>query len=155
MRKALLSIPLILALAGCGVTGVEFPRQTSVFLLDFRPYTSAGFFFSADPYPGPFEPVGQLNIEIIPARGPMGDEALSPDDLLRIAYDEARGKGANGVANFSMAVEDTFVTVDKARDTRPGGKYTDGVYPTSPGSAGVTVPVRKYKLSGSLINIRK
>ena len=152
MRKMLLLIPLVMTLAGCGVTRTEFPRQTSVFLLDFRPYTSAGFFFSADPYPGAYEPVGLLNVEIIPARGPRGDERLTADDLLKIAYDEAGDKGANGVANFTMTVEDAHVTVDELRERPQGGRYADEVYPVSSRST-VTVPVKRYKMSGSLIRI--
>ena len=94
----------------------------------------------------------RLNVEIIPARGPRGDERLTADDLLKIAYDEARDKGANGVANFTMTVEDAHVTVDELRERPLGGRYADEVYPVSSRST-VTVPVKRYKMSGSLIRI--
>ena len=49
--------------------------------LDFRPYTSAGFFISPDAYTGEFEPLGQLYIEIYP-------EEIEISESKRLKYDE-------------------------------------------------------------------
>lgn len=154
MKRITLLLIVALSLASCGVSQHYFTRQTSISFLDFRPYSSAGFFFSADPYPGAYEPVGQMLIEIIPAKGPQGTEMPSPDELLEIAYNEAKTKGANGVANFSMQIEDSFVTLDEVVSRPQGGKFQDGVYPSSVKSS-ATIPAKRVKLSGSLIKIQK
>ena len=154
MRKLAAIILAASVLAGCGATVRQFPRQTSVSLLDFRPFTEAGFFFSADPYQGTYEPIGQMLIEIIPAKGPGGFEDPDSGELLELAYKEATERGANGVASLSMSTEETFVTIDDIRKPSGGGKYSDAVYPSASGSP-VTIPVRKIKISGTLIRIQR
>ena len=75
-------------------------------------------------------------------------------ELLELAYKEATERGANGVASLSMSTEETFVTIDDIRKPSGGGKYSDAVYPSASGSP-VTIPVRKIKISGTLIRIQR
>lgn len=58
-----------MVLTSCGALFMPYEPQQRMELasfLDFRPYTSAGFFISPDAYTGEFEPLGQLYIEIYP-----------------------------------------------------------------------------------------
>lgn len=89
--------------------------------LDFQPYTEAGFFISPNPYTGQFSPVGEINITVQPAlqqparqiKGAYNDAVYAPkngagvvqeeilaEELLEMAVDAAKAKGANGISNF-------------------------------------------------------
>lgn len=105
------------------------PQQRSehVSFLDYRPYTSAGFFLSPDSYPGKFESIGQLDIMIIPEQVSANDNAddsnnkfndgiyaqrsslfyqykeIPAEELLETAVEKALEKGANGIANLKIS----------------------------------------------------
>ncbi len=145
MKRALIILAMVALFTGCA-TQFNYPRQTTITFMDFRPYTSAGFFFSADPYPEKYSPVGQLLIEIIPARTLTGVEMPTSEELLETAYNEAKAKGANGISNFSVKIDDTYTSVSSAPSG--SGKYNDGVYP---GKNTSWVQTKRITLSGTLI----
>jgi hypothetical protein len=73
-----------IVLSSCGALFMPYEPQQKVELasfLDFRPYTSAGFFISPDAYTGEFEPLGQLYIEIYP-------EEIEISESKRLKYNE-------------------------------------------------------------------
>ena len=148
MKKIFGLIVLSLLIAGCS-TSSHYLGQRTVTFLDYRPYTTEGFFFSSDPYPEAYSPIGQLLIEIIPPKTLKGVEMPSPDDLLEAAYKEAVDRGANGIANFSMKIDDTYTSVSNT--SVQSGKYKDGVYPSK---STTWVPAKRITLSGTLIKIK-
>jgi hypothetical protein len=73
-----------IVLTSCGALFMPYEPQQRMDLasfLDFRPYTSAGFFISPDAYTGEFEPLGQLYIEIYP-------EEIEISESKRLKYNE-------------------------------------------------------------------
>ena len=149
MKKLLSIASAALLLSGCS-SMLNYPRQTTTTFLDFRPYTSSGFFFSADPYPEKYSPVGQLLIEIIPGRSVRGVEIPDSDELLKTAYEEAVSRGADGISNFSIKVDDTYTSV--ANEAGPAGKFTDAAYPQKKATF---VQTKRIIMSGTLIKTGK
>ena len=155
--KRLLYIAALLYLSSCSVL---IPRETSkqVMVIDFRPYSDAGFFLSPSNYPGEHTPVGLLNMVIDPAVveftvetdkyedsfyksyfPEMVEQPLLSADLIDMAVHEAAIRGANGIANLKIEV----VTHDY------GYRRTDRLL----GSTYRTMPVHQYIVSGFLIRI--
>ena len=66
MRQTALLLFMAITMIGCSVLKPT-PRQEAAYLVDFRPYSSADFFLSPDPYQGEFEPIGEIRVEVTPA----------------------------------------------------------------------------------------
>lgn len=118
---------LIIALALCATSCATFkPQQRSytISFLDYRPYTSEGFFISPDPYTGEFETLGELYLEIFPEQKEIdikhkdnydrvvywgtqayGFERINHAELLEMAVKRALSVGANGIANIRITKE--------------------------------------------------
>ena len=120
-------IPLAVAvIVACSCSALTHQRYMSTLFLDFRPYTESGFFISPDAYTGQFSPLGEISISIRPSvqkpakqiRGagnyqdglyamsngvPVIVEEIPAEELLEIAVNEAKARGANGIANFKCA----------------------------------------------------
>ena len=121
--------------------------------MDFRPYSSADFFLSPDPYNGDFEPIGEIRIEISPAlMKPVSGsqyedsvysqgksvipEVVPMKDLLEAIVSKALDLGANGIANLEIMTEQQNIVTSR-------GLFTV-----------TTMPVTKYIVTGFCI-IRK
>lgn len=123
MKRFLLLALLCIIACSCGV--VTRTRSITSLFLDYRPYTSADFFLSPNPYTGEFEPVGELNIIVDPAvfkidyksdnkfsdniysnplSVPVTQELIPESELLEIAVGEALKMGANGISNLKIDV---------------------------------------------------
>ncbi|MBR5660642.1 MAG: hypothetical protein IKW99_03740 [Bacteroidales bacterium] len=140
----------IAAFSGCGAINPQYSQTVTTSFLDFRPYTEAGFFISPDPYPGTYDPIGQFSIEIIPAKNASGVQMPSSKEILDIAYIEAQEKGANGISNFHMIIDEVYRNVETARVDNT--KYQDSAYPKSGNNI---VPVKRITLTGNFIHITK
>ena len=123
MKRIVSLILLCASLASCATIYTRETQQTTTFL-DYRPYADADIFLSPDPYPGEFEPVGELYIIVDPAvvkntveedkfadniyarntAVPVKATTMAAEDLLEIAVKEAGLKGANGICNLSLEV---------------------------------------------------
>lgn len=96
-------------------------RSYSISFLDYRPYTSEGFFISPDPYTGEFEALGELYLEVQPEQKEIdiknkdnydsivywgtqayGFERINHAELLEMAVKRAVSVGANGIANIRI-----------------------------------------------------
>lgn len=108
------------------VTAAVFPgcaamnRERSVWaeFADYRPYTTDGMFISPDPYTGTdYTSIGEYRAVVLPAMK-MGEnrsyraETISSAELLKMTVDEARRKGANGIADYRVTT--TYSTATKA-----------------------------------------
>lgn len=127
---------LLLALIGLQSCASMFstyePQQAQTFatFLDFRPYTSEGFFISPDPYTGEHEPIGQLYLEIYPEQKRISDgkrdkydqptyingmlygyERLHFADVLEQAVVRAVTMGADGLVNLKISKITTGTSV--------------------------------------------
>lgn len=130
MKKCVIFIIAAIAICGCGTSQQTYDRYVDTHLLDYRPYTEAGFFISPNSYPGVYSPVGDILIRVFPAvylkdnnkvlsakTGGYDDgiysrsndaapnsgtktEEISSSELLDIAVGEALKLGANGISNF-------------------------------------------------------
>lgn len=84
MKRIMILTAAAIVLTSCGALFMPYEPQQRTELasfLDFRPYTSAGFFISPDAYTGEFEPLGQLYIEIYP-------EEIEISEGKRLKYNE-------------------------------------------------------------------
>jgi hypothetical protein len=84
MKRIMILTAAAIVLTSCGALFMPYEPQQRMELasfLDFRPYTSAGFFISPDAYTGEFEPLGQLYIEIYP-------EEIEISESKRLKYNE-------------------------------------------------------------------
>lgn len=128
IRTSLLVVPFAL-LTSCAVIQPR-ERVTNTLFLDYRPYVSAGFHISPDPYNQPHNVLGELMIEVYPAIKPFSKykeqgeskfsdgiysnrglsanrvfkEVITSEELLEIAVSKALDIGANGIANFEAKV---------------------------------------------------
>lgn len=124
MKKITFFIVLCACLSSCATIYTRETVQSTTFL-DYRPYAEADIFLSPDPYPGEFEPVGELYIVVDPAvvkntvaedkftdniyaqntTPPVRATRLAAEELLDIAVREAGLRGANGICNLSLEVQ--------------------------------------------------
>ena len=125
MKKIIFLIGLCACLSSCATIYTRETLQSTTFL-DYRPYADADIFLSPDPYPGEFEPVGELYIVVDPAvvknavpeedkfadniyarnnLPPVKATTMPAEDLLEIAVKEAGLRGANGICNLSLEVQ--------------------------------------------------
>ena len=125
MKRFIILLSLAVIATSCSIMQPQ-QRAEYVSFLDYRPYTSAGFFLSPDSHTGRFEAIGQLDITIIPEQisansfssngnGKFSDSIYSSkpslsyklkeipaEELLELAYKNAVDKGANGIANLEI-----------------------------------------------------
>ena len=125
MKKLILLAVFSAMLCSCGIMTRD--RIVTPLFLDFRPYSSADFFLSPNPYNGDYEPVGELSITVDPAvtrydpsttnkysdniyatRPTVQEENIPASDLLEIAVAEALKMGANGISNLKIEISKDF-----------------------------------------------
>ena len=154
MKKIALIILTVLLISSCS-TLITRETRKQVMIVDFRPYSEAGFFLSPSEYPGEYTPVGLLNMVVDPAvmryqtsdaddmyQGyfpEMVEQIMTSKDLINMAVQEATIRGSNGIANLKIEVE-TQEYMYKSSESLLG-------------SVGQTMPVRRYIISGFLIRI--
>ena len=123
---------LLLALIGLSSCGTFIPQQRSIttVFLDYSQYTSQGFFLSPDAYTEEHDALGELFIEVLPEQkearidsegnpkgeldmvtyyfdGAYGFERIYFDELLAIAVEKAKEKGADGICNLKISKTST------------------------------------------------
>ena len=152
MRQTALLLFMAITMIGCSVLKPT-PRQEAAYLVDFRPYSSADFFLSPDPYQGEFEPIGEIRVEVTPAliepskqskfqdpiyaqKNGIVPEVVPMEDLLESVVGQALNFGANGIANLKVSTEVVSVVTHK------------GLFTVS------TMDVTKYIITGFCI-VRK
>lgn len=151
MRKILLLTAMAALMCSCASIKPQ-PRQTITRLLDFRPYSEAGFFVSGDPYPAPHTPIGDIYIEVIPALIPYSDlksgfedgvyrspsvkvakEEIVIEELLDEAVAQALKLNSDGICNLEIRTENHNYQ----------GRY------------GTVIFAEKYIISGTCIKINQ
>lgn len=140
MKRIVIAIVAAALLSSCATLKPQ-PRQTVTRLLDFRPYSEAGFYISGDPYPEAHTPIGNIYIEVDPAlipndapqsysdiyrerREPVIPEIIPIDELLDEAVSQALQLGADGICNLKIMEEERFMTIGKVTTTFTVKHYT-------------------------------
>lgn len=87
-------------------------RSEYVSFLDYRPYTTNGFFLSPNSYPGVYESIGEMRIIVVPEivekfnEDYLSNSYIKRDiperELLDSFVKQAVLKGANGISNLSI-----------------------------------------------------
>ena len=128
MKNIIVLALFSLCFLGCSQKPTK--REVITYVFDFREHTKSGFFISPTPYIGLFDPVGEINIRVYPAKTVRNDvseyevgvlfgksrtgtesnttyitEKITPDELLNILVDEAKALGADGIVNVSIRDE--------------------------------------------------
>lgn len=89
----------------------ERGRSEYVYYLDYQKYTAAGFFLSPNDYPGKYESIGFMQIDIQPEIVDTNSDYIYPEyapkeipanELLENIVLKAIAKGANGISNLSI-----------------------------------------------------
>ncbi len=152
MKKLIFLTVLSIMLCSCGIMTRD--RIVTPLFLDFRPYTSAGFFLSPNPYTGDFEPVGELNLIVEPAvvkneptttskfsdsvyapKTSVVQEDISESELLELAVGEALKMGANGISNLKI-------------------KVSKEIYAYAKGSLRKAIEIDVYHITGFCIEVK-
>lgn len=124
MKRIMILTAAAMVLTSCGALFMPYEPQQRMELasfLDFRPYTSAGFFISPDAYTGEYEPIGQLYLIVMPEEKEIseskrskydephymngilyGYEFIPYADLLDKVVAKAMEMGADGIADFKL-----------------------------------------------------
>lgn len=108
MKRAIIIATILFFVSSCGV--LERARSVQTGFADFRPYTTAGFFISPDPYSGSdYTAIGEFAASIKPAwkmgsNRTMEVERISPAELLDITVAEAKKRGANGIVDYHTTI---------------------------------------------------
>lgn len=124
----------IIAALCCSCSTLKpMPRGCITMFSDYREYAQEGFLISPGSYTYDFDSVGEINIVVTPALEQtkiikLGEttnkglkyESISSDELVKMAVEEAKSKGADALVNFSIELEEIT-----ARDVVMGG-YTKG-----------------------------
>lgn len=135
MKHILTLILAALLVASCGVA--THTRITETTFIDYRPYTSAGFFLSPDSYAGAFDALGEVRVSVTPAILPRAQavrktatnftdgvynnagttsayvyEKVGADDLLEEAVKVAKEMEANGLVDIDIQVVPTGDAID-------------------------------------------
>ena len=135
MKKTIILAVFSIILCSCGITTRN--RIVTPLFLDFRPYTSADFFLSPNPYTGEFEPIGELSVIVEPAvvkyepktetkytdgiyaaKPTVVREQIPASELLDIAVAEALKMGANGISNLKIEIRPTHYSYTKGFVTK-------------------------------------
>ena len=115
MKKLFIAFFALVTLIGCA-TVKETRRVVLTSFSDYRPYAAEGFLISPNPYTYNFESVGEIDIVVEPAMvkelteglyynyETLVYETISYDELVKIAVDEAKAKGADALVNFSIVI---------------------------------------------------
>lgn len=159
MKKFVLAM-LTIVISGCGVINTR-DLQKATLVIDYRPYTDAGFFLSPNAYDGQYEPIGQIELIVDPevtrknyespnkyddgiyrqsamaSSVPVAFTPVAPKELLDMAVAEALELGADGICNLHIKVEKTDYIYKHNR--------TAGL------TAGLSVNVDRYIISGFCI----
>lgn len=116
MKKLFIAIIAVASLIGCSVMK-ETQRTVFSSFSDYRQYAAEGFLISPSPYTYNFESVGEIDIVIEPAMvkelvkrqysnyETLVYETIPYDELVKMAVDEAKAKGADALVNFSITKE--------------------------------------------------
>lgn len=138
MKQILTLILAAILAASCGVA--THTRVTEAAFTDYRPYTSAGFFLSPDPYPGAFDALGEVTVIVTPAILPRTQtkirkastfsdgvysnatttssyvyEDVNAEDLLEEAVKLAKERGADGLVDIDIQCVPTGDAVDPTK----------------------------------------
>jgi uncharacterized protein YbjQ (UPF0145 family) len=121
MKKAFLLMAFALILAGCG-TLKQTQRVVLTSFSDYRQYTEEGFLISPMTYTYNYESIGDLEIVLVPAQElketpslyagstathkTLVNESISYNELVEMAVNQAKSKGADAIVNFSIKKED-------------------------------------------------
>ena len=125
MKRLFILLLALINLQSCGALFAPYePQQKATFatFLDFRPYTSEGFFISPDSYTGDHETLGELFLIVMPEQKEIterkrskydevqyingilyGYEIIPYAELLEQAVLRAVSIGADGIADFKIA----------------------------------------------------
>jgi len=109
---------------------VPTQRVVDATVLDFRRYNEAGFFISSTPYVGLYDPLGQIEITVLPAKSVKTvsvepeknryssatarteyvyeNEEITTDELLDIIVGKAKELGANGIVSVRRVERDSY-----------------------------------------------
>jgi len=113
MRNILIFL-VIAVLSGCAPKLIPTDRKIYTSTFDFRKYTKDGFFISSTPYIGNFDPIGELQIHVNPAKKVESvkgttttvkayvEENINLEELLDFVVAEAKQMGADGLVNLSV-----------------------------------------------------
>ena len=125
MKRILILLLALVSLQSCGALFMPYePQKKATFatFLDFRPYTSEGFFISPDSYTGDHETLGELFLTVMPEQKEIteskrskydevqyingilyGYEIIPYAELLEQAVLRAVSIGADGIADLKIA----------------------------------------------------
>lgn len=119
---------------------IEKEKSSTSSFLDFRPYTTNGFFISTASYFGEYTPIGILNMRFDPEtvknkNRKISDplylvEEIPAQEVLNAAVETAKKMGADGIMDFK------FTTVEY----------------TSAGETAIFPPIRYYLITGLCIS---
>lgn len=119
MKKLFIAIFAVASLIGCSAMK-ETQRTVLSSFSDYRQYAAEGFLISPSPYTYNFESVGEIDIVVEPAQiiketpslysggvptKTLVYETISYDELVKMAVDEAKAKGADALVSFSITKE--------------------------------------------------
>lgn len=115
---------LLLITTGCSVIAVNPFEDKAVKKiviydsLDFRDYTKKGFFFITEKYEGAYEPVGMVEVLILPeiVKNPEAKDKFSVWKEIPVSYSEvidslyqlSTRMGADAVMNLRLSVGDSY-----------------------------------------------
>jgi hypothetical protein len=134
MKKLFIAMVAIMTFIGCS-TMKETQRTILSSFSDYRQYAAEGFLISPNAYTYNFESVGEIDIVVEPAMvkvlvesiytnyETLVCETISYDELVKMAVDEAKAKGADALVNFSITKERVPQT-----NAMNGGYTPDHVY---------------------------
>lgn len=119
MKKFFIAIIAVATFTSCSAMK-ETQRTILSSFSDYRQYATEGFLISPNPYTYNFESVGEIDIIVEPAQiiketpspytvglptKTLIYETISYDELVKMAVDEAKAKGADALVNFSITKE--------------------------------------------------
>ncbi|KAA3606344.1 MAG: hypothetical protein DWQ06_02555 [Calditrichaeota bacterium] len=132
-RLILLSLLAVVFLSCTQLT--QIPEETEMIAFDFSEFSAKGFMFTPNIYAGDYESVGLLEIKYFPEANlkPFETkttnrvlrwvhEPISPQVLLKVAYDKASKMGADALTQFYVSRE--IRENKKAKINRDGYKIT-------------------------------
>lgn len=115
MKKFFIAIVAVVTITSCS-TMKETQRTILTSFSDYRQYAAEGFLISPSPYTYDFESVGEIDIVVEPAMVKVVKsqyynyetlvyETIPYDELVKMAVDEAKAKGADALVNFTITKE--------------------------------------------------
>ena len=110
MKKIFILLAWLAILSSCSIIRPQ-ERAEYVSFLDYRPYTTNGFFLSPNSYPGAYESIGEMRIIVVPEIVEESNDYymqsyvkkdIPESELLANLVKQALLKGANGISNLSI-----------------------------------------------------